>query len=397
MLYLDRVSPFIGNRNAKVFVGIRRCGKSTLMDMTAERILAADPDANIIRINMEFMDSAPLRDVRAFYDYVKGRLAAGRRNCLFVDEIQDIGDWEKAIRSLIAEDCCDIYISGSNSHMLSGEYSTYLSGRLNTISVQPLTYRECLMFRERYEGDEDVFGEYLRRGGFPLIWTMNLSDESAMSALSDIHSTVVLKDIIKRHDIRSTGTLDRLVLFLCDNVGKSTSPFNIYNKMHSEGDPIGKDTLYSYIDHLEEACFIRKTKRYDLKGKRLLESEYKYYLTDLGLKYAVMGFRKDDISGHIENVLFNELTTRGYDVSIGKLGGNEIDFIASKAGKRMYIQATYLISSDAVVEREFGNLKRIDDGYPRYVIGMDPFWKSGDDVDGIVYRDLKEFLTADDW
>jgi len=399
-IYDDRIAPFIGNRNAKVFTGIRRSGKSTLMDMTADSILAREPDANIVRVNYELMSDRRLRSMEALYEHVKNSLADGKANYLFIDEIQEVQEWESVIRSLIAERCCDIYVSGSNSSLLSSEYATYLSGRLNTVPVQTLTLRECIRFREAYGGNVEakaVLDDCIRQGGFPDLWTRELPEASARSSLQDIYSAVVLKDVVRRHEIRSTGALDRIMLFLCDNIGRFTSPHRIFTKLRSEGDDVNKDTVYSYLEHLEEAYVIRKAMRYDLKGRKLLESEYKYYLTDLGLKLALTGFRRSDVPWHIENMVFNELTARGYQVTVGRINGREIDFVASRGERRMYVQVAYMLPSEDVIEREFGNLREIQDGHPKYVVGMDPVWRSGDALEGIAYRELSEFLLADDW
>ena len=400
-VYENKVRPFIGNSNAKVFMGIRRCGKSTLMRMTANDILSENPDANIISIDLELWSNRHLLKADSLYDHIKSSIVKGKYNCLFVDEIQDTNEWEAVIRSLIKEKCCDIYITGSNSSLLSSEFSTYLSGRVNIVPVQPLSLKECIDFRENAAGvrpeASSVLNEYLEMGGFPDVWARPIARDSAYSMLGDIYSHIVLKDIIQRYGVKSTEALDKIIGFLCDNIGNSTSPNNIFNKLKESGDPVVKNTVYEYLEYLEKAYFISKVKRYDVRGKKLLESEYKYYLTDIGLKHSLLGYRPSDISKHIENILYNEMTARGYKVQIGKVGNAEIDFIGTKMGKKIYLQATYLLSSEEAVDREFGNLKAVRDNFPKYVVGMDPQWKSRDHVDGVVYRDLAEFLTADDW
>ncbi|MDR3205881.1 MAG: ATP-binding protein [Candidatus Methanoplasma sp.] len=400
-VYASRVRPFISNRNAKVFTGIRRCGKSTLMDMTADEIASSNSDANIIRINMEVYSNRRLREADALYGRIKELLDGSRENFLFIDEIQDVPEWESVIRSLIAEKCCDIYITGSNSALLSSEYSTYLSGRINSIPVQPLTFRECVRFVKETGGDAGdahaILDEYIRFGGFPDLWTSKRSESSAYSTLADIYSTIVLRDVASRYNIRSIASFEKVISFLCDNIGKVTSPFNIYNKMKEEKDPVDKTTVYAYLDHLEKSYFVRKAERYDIRGKKLLESRHKYYLSDIGLKHALLGYREEDIPGHIENIIFNELTARGYRAAVGDIDGKEVDFVAERMGRKLFIQAVHSLSSEDAVGREFGNLSRVDGGFPKFVVGMDPRWKTGDHVDGIRYRDLAEFLTADDW
>ena len=399
--YMKKVVPFIGNPNAKVFMGIRRCGKSTLMKMTADEILSKNPNANIIYVDLELWSNRHLLNADSLYNHIKDSISAEKDNCLFVDEIQDVQEWESVIRSLIKEKCCDIYITGSNSSLLSSEYSTYLSGRLNTVPVQPLSLSECMDFRENATGVRPeapkALDEFLEIGGFPDVWTRPIERDSAYSMLGDIYAHIVLKDVIRRHNVKNTEVLSKIIGFLCDNVGSNTSPHNIFTKLKAEGDPVNKETVYQYIEYLEEAYFVSKVKRFDLKGKKLLESDYKYYLADLGLKHSLLGYRPSDISKHIENIIYCEMTARGYQTHIGKIGGSEIDFVGIKPGKRIYIQATYLLSSDETVKREFGNLKAVHDSFPKYVVGMDSMWRSGDNVDGIIYRDLAEFLTSDDW
>ncbi|MCL2786277.1 MAG: ATP-binding protein [Methanomassiliicoccaceae archaeon] len=400
-VYGNKVSPLIGNPNAKVFMGIRRCGKSTLMRMVANDIKSKDAEANIIYVDLELMSNRHLLNAVSLYDHIKGNLAPGRHNCLFIDEIQDAEEWESVVRSLVKEKCCDIYITGSNSSLLSSEYSTYISGRLNIIRTQPLSLRECMDFRENVAGTRPeaskLLIEYIETGGFPDVWTRLVTKDTAYSMLGDIYAHIVLKDVVQRYKVKNTEVLSKIIEFLCDNIGKNTSPNNIFNKLKAGGDPVSKETVYEYIEYLENAHFVNKVKRYDIKGKKLLESNYKYYFTDIGLKHSLLGYRPGDISDHIENIVYNEMTSRGYKVHIGKIDKGEIDLIGTRMGDKIYVQATYLLSSEETKEREFGNLKAIRDNFPKYVVGMDPVWKSGDHSDGITYRELSEFLMADDW
>ena len=400
-VYENKVVPFIGNPNAKVFMGIRRCGKSTLLRLTSEEILSRNPDANVIYVDLELWSNRHLLNADSLYRHIKENIILEKDNCLFVDEIQDVKDWESVIRSIIKEKCCDVYITGSNSSLLSSEYSTHLGGRLNIVPVQPLSLRECMDFRENATGirpeASSALEEYLELGGFPGVWSRPIARDSAYSMLGDIYAHIVLKDVIQRYGVKNTEALGKIIAFLCDNIGNNTSPNNIFTKLKASGDSVDKGIVYEYIEHLEKAYFITKVKRFDVRGKKLLESDYKYYLTDIGLKHSLFGYRPSDISKHIENIIYSEMSARGYKVHVGKIGNTEIDFVGMKMGKKIYIQATYLLSSEEAVEREFGNLKAVRDSFPKYVVGMDPKWKSGDHVDGIVYRSLAEFLTADDW
>ncbi|MDR3205887.1 MAG: ATP-binding protein, partial [Candidatus Methanoplasma sp.] len=302
-LYIDRMMPFVDNNNAKVAVGIRRGGKSTIMNLLIDRL--SGDGVNIIRINMELMENRDLRDHVLLYGEIKKRLDGNKKNILFIDEIQDVKEWESAIRSLIAERCCDIYLTGSNSRLLSSEYSTYLTGRLNILSVFPLTFRECLDFERAYRGraDEDeTFDRFMQVGGFPNIWRNGYGNDSAYEELRVTLSYIRDKDILSRYGVRNTDLLDRILSFLCDNVGKYTSLNNLYNHLRSAGVSAGKDAVYAYARYLEEAGLVNKVGVYDVRGRAILSSKCKYFLADIGLKHAVRGHRESDIPGHMENI-----------------------------------------------------------------------------------------------
>lgn len=398
--YIDRIKPFVGNPNAKILIGIRRCGKSTILSMLIDDIKKEDPKANIIRINFEEMAFRDLKDYEKLYSYISDHCKDGVKNYLFVDEIHEADGWEMAVRSLIAEHRCEIFITGSNSKLLSSEYTTYLGGRYNSMKVQPLSLKECRSFSKNMEKDpegEKTFERYLRQGGFPIIWTSDYSDNSAYSMLRDIYAVIISKDLVDRYKIRNKELLDRIVAFMCDNIGNVTSLNNVYNELSREYGDIARTTVYEYVEYLENAHFLIKTNSYDIKGKKILNPSYKFYLTDIGMKHALMGYRKEDIAKHLENIVFLEMLNRGYDVFVGIVQGKEIDFVAKKAGNILYVQVTYMLSSDDTIEREFGNLKKIKDDHPKYVVGMDPMWKDGGNVEGIKYRDIREFLTSDDW
>ena len=395
-MYFERMSGFIGNRNAKVVTGIRRCGKTTFMRGFSEKMHSAG-DINEIYIDMELWDNRGLKDPDNFYRKIKNDLVEDKKNVLFVDEIQDIKEWESVIRSLISEDVCDIYITGSNSKLLSSEYATYLSGRLNMMELFPLTFRECMEFNDLYgnaAAEKELLQRFIMVGGFPVVWRGNYSESSSYSTVRDILSSIKMKDIIERYGIKNPDLLDRIFRFICDNLGKYTSLNNIYNVLRSEDRSVSQDTVYAYADHLESAYLIQKANVYDIKGKRVLSSKYKYFIADLGLKHAVLGYRADDISGHMENILYSELRSRGYTVWVGDNNGKEIDLIGERHGEKVYVQSAFRLSSEEVIEREFGNLMGIKDNHPKYVVTMDGGLFQGN-VDGIMSCGLADFLKKD--
>lgn len=395
--YFDRMSDFVGNSNAKVFIGIRRCGKSTMMRCFSETI-GAGRDINEIYIDMELWDNRELRDPETLYKRIKSNLAVDKMNVLFLDEIQDVTEWESVVRSLINEGACDIYITGSNSRLLSSEYTTYLSGRLNVLEMFPLSFRECVEFNSVYGNpatDEELLQRFIKVGGFPMVWRSNYGESSSYSTVRDILSSIRAKDIVEKFNIRNPDLLDRIFRFVCDNLGKYTSMNNIYNVLQAEDRSVSRDTVYAYMGHLEAAFLVQKANVYDVKGKRVLSSKCKYFLTDIGLKHAVFGYRGDDISGHMENILYLDLRSRGYTVWVGDNNGKEIDLVAEKYGKKVYVQSAFRLSSEEVIKREFGNLKGIKDSYPKYVVTMDDDLFHGD-ADGITSCRLIDFLKKEE-
>lgn len=390
---LERIKPFFGNGNAKVMTGIRRSGKSTLLRMIADN----HPDFNIIMFDMELWSNQKYRDPNLLYETIKDSLSGSEKNILLIDEVQDINEWESIIRSLIAEKCCDIYITGSNSRLLSGEFATYLSGRLNTTEIFTLTLSECILFEEKYRksiSQDEALDKFLKIGGFPSVWKSDYKDTDAISEVRDIVQAILFRDIITRYGVKQPNALDRILRFICDNVGNLVSANNIYNTFLSNGDKISKDTVYSYLSYLEAACLIYRVETMDIKGRDILRSKYKYYLSDIAIKNALIGFRPNDIPGYMENIIFLELRSRGFDVWIGNNNGHEVDFFARKNNESVYVQATTRLSDEKVVEREFGNLKGIDDYHPKYVVTLEKSPLDGD-LDGIKCIGLAEFLMLE--
>ncbi len=386
-MYLNRMKPFAKNGNAKIITGVRRSGKSTMLK-ELDKIV----DGRILRIDMELWENRRFRDPDTVYRHIRDSVEQGVE-IVAIDEVQDISQWHEVVRSLVAEGSCDIYITGSNSKLLSGEFASMLTGRCNLFDNFTLTYSECCIFAEEYQGAEmDVLHRMLRVGGFPSVWRNRYEESDAVSEVSDILNSIMMRDIVARFDIRKPDLLHRIFRYFCDNIGNRTSIHNIYNALLAEDRKVSKDIVYEYVDHLESACLIYKAETYDVKGRRILTSAYKYYLADIGLKNAVCGFRPEDMQGYIENILYLEMRARGYNVWVGDFSGKEVDFVCRRGSETLYIQAATRLSDEKVVEREFGNLLSIPDNHPKYVVVMERSPLDAD-MDGIKCVLLEDFLS----
>ena len=392
--YINRIAPFIGNRNAKVITGVRRSGKSTIIKELPTRMT----DFNILLYDMELWSNRKYRDPDVLYESIKESINPEKNNILIIDEVQDIDHWEELIRSLIAERCCDIYLSGSNSKLLSGEFATYLGGRINTTDVCTLNLRECILFDRKYSigsPDDKVLEKMFRRGGFPSVWVADYEESDAMSEVRDIVQSILMMDIVRRYKVKRTDVLESILMFLCDNIGNVSSLNSIAKTLSASGKGINKDLVYEYAGYLEAACLVDRVETFDIKGKDILTSKYKYYLADVGIRNALLGFRSSNIPGYIENIIYLDLKSRGYGVWIGNNNGKEVDFIAKKDGKFIYIQATTTLEGEGVVDREFGNLEGITDNYPKYVVVLNK-GPLDSDINGIHCIGLKDFLLLED-
>lgn len=392
--YIDKIAPFVGNRNAKVVTGVRRCGKTTILKM----LPLFAKDSNVLLYDMELWANRRFRDPDVFYRSIKDSLDSATENVLIIDEIQDVDRWEELIRSLIAEGCCDIYISGSNSKLLSGEFATYLAGRINSIEVCTLNLRECMLFDRMYgdsASDEEVLGKLFRRGGFPSVWAADYEESDAMSEVRDIVQSIMMIDIVGRYGVKRVDVLESILMFLCDNIGNISSLNSIANTLSSSGRKVHKDLVYEYAGYLEAACLVDRVPMYDIKGKEILVSKYKYYLADIGIRNALLGFRSSDLPGYIENIIYLDLKSRGYTIRIGNNNGMEVDFVARKGGDIVYVQATMALEDEKVLKREFGNLEGIADNYPKYVVVLNK-GPLDSDVNGIRCIALKDFLQLED-
>lgn len=391
--YFAEIEPYVGNGNAKVITGIRRCGKSTLLEIYRHRLT----DANVVYINTELHEFSSLGDWEKLLSYIESEYRQGIDNVLIVDEIQNIEKWELIICDLIARKMFDIYLTGSNANLLSSEYSTHLGGRFNRIRMLPLSYEECKVFAERFLSKKDVLDRYMRVGGFPILWISDVPERSCMQTVRDITEVILSKDIEQRFNIRNHVLLRDIYCTILSTIGSYVSSNNIYSTIRSTGSKTTVDTVNEYIGHLEAANLIIRANVFDLKGRRTLENKHKYYATDLGLKHSLLGYRPEDISGHMENILFIELMYRGYEVYVGDYNGKEIDLVAIKDGSRLYIQACSSIDSQKTFDREFGNLAKIPDSFPKYVVMMEPEAYRGVTDTGIICCSLVEFLEKENY
>jgi len=391
--YMDRIRPFIDKDLVKVFTGIRRSGKSTLLKLVQQELIAAGVLENqICTINFESLAYAN-RDMLSIYQELKRfSESQDKKSYVFLDEIQELTGWEKMVNSLRVDLNCDLYITGSNSKLLSGELATYLAGRYIEISVYPFSFKEMMKMKKEKQSalsPEEEFQIFLRFGGMPFIYENDLDQTAALHYLRDIFNSILLKDIIARHSIRDIELFERVISYLLANVANSFSGANVMKYLKNEKRPLSLETLYNYISHAREACLLHLVPRKDVQGKKLLKFQEKIFLADPGIREAVYGNNQRDINQILENIVFLELRRRGYDVHIGKSNGREIDFIAERTSQKIYIQVAYLITDPAVAEREFSVLAGIRDHYPKMVLSLDKFDFSRE---GIIHRNLIEFL-----
>lgn len=391
--YVDKVVDYIGKGVIVVLTGQRRVGKSCILKSVANRIKAEDVDANIIYINKEYSDFRDIHDENQFGEYVEKHLQAALHNVLLVDEVQDIDNFENTLRSLQAKDQCDIIITGSNAKMLSGELATYLSGRYIEINIQGLSYSEFLQFHHLPDSD-DTFRKYITYGGLPQLAHIGLDNTDMIrDYLSDIYNTVIMKDVISRESIRNVRFLSDLVKFVADNIGKNISANSISKFMRSQGVTVSPTLTANYLTFLCNAYIVRQSKRYDIHGRRLFDTNEKYYFNDFGLRNNLVGVNIiGDIEKLLENVVYQHLCQKGYKVTVGQLQNAEIDFVAERAGTREYFQVCYVLSSQETIGREFGNLRKIRDDFPKTVICMDSMY-AGNVYEGILCKHIREWLN----
>ncbi len=390
-IYLDRVMPYVQKDIIKIFVGQRRVGKSYMLFQLMDRISALAPEVQQIYINKELNEFADIRQAEDLLGYVADHRRPDQRLALFIDELQDIEGFEIALRSLQAEGHVDIYGTGSNAKLLSGELATYLSGRYIEIKIFGLTYGEFLKFHGQKRGSGSL-QNYLKFGGLPYLRHLPLDDVVIFDYLRNVIDAILLKDVVSRYDIRNVNFLQRLTRFLADNAGSLVTARKISEYLKSHKIKISHNLVIDYLSYLSNAMLVLPARRFDIAGKKIFEIGEKYYFEDLGIRHALIGFRAVDINKVMENVIFTHLKVAGYDVTVGRIGKREVDFVCEKAGDRIYIQAAYMIPDDKVRDREFGNLLAISDNFPKKVISMDEI--TGSSYQGIDHIHLEDFLLS---
>lgn len=393
--YEDHVLRLIDRNTILFLIGQRRVGKSFILRLLKDRLENDYPDATIIYINKEYAEADEIITARDLYNYADSILPKGGRNYLLIDEVQDIENYETALRSLYAEERCQIIATGSNAYVFSSELSTRLAGRYIEIPIYNLSYREFLRFHNLEDSDHSL-REFLRVGGLPGLRHFDISDETQVKDyLFGVYNTIMLQDVINRERIRNPRFIKSLSLYMADNIGKLFSVRNIANTMISQGDKVSSQLTSTYLEYLVNSLLIKEVSRYDIHGKKLLEQVGKYYFSDHGLRNLLSGFNLlSSIEKVMENVVYLHLLQQGYEVEVGVLRVGEIDFVARKGSRMVYIQVTYLLASEETVQREFGNLAAIRDNYPKYVVSMDPVSGSLRQYPGIEHLTLRNFLLT---
>lgn len=386
--YLREIEHYIGKDIIKVIVGMRRSGKSVLMKQIISHLVKNRniPQAQVLYIDKESLAFDFLKNYTDLYDYVKER----NPKYVFVDEVGEILGWEKAIASFHKEGM-DVYITGSNARMLSSDLATYLTGRYISFHVHPLSFLEFVEFHARAQEDKaKVFEDYLELGGFPILLQFKGNATATHGLIGDIFETIILKDIVARHNIRGVHLLRNIIKYVVDNIGNTFSANKVSDYLKSQQTKISPETVHDYLEFLIETYALYRVRRYDVKGKRHLEISEKFYLGDLGLRHALIGYRRNDIGQYLENIIYLELLRRGYTVSVGRLGEKEIDFIAEKRGEKEYIQVCYLLATEEVRQREYAVLHEIQDSFPKFVLSLDP--ESTGTYEGIRHRNIINWL-----
>lgn len=390
--YLNKIIPFINTSLIKVLTGQRRVGKSYLLYQVIEYVQSIDEKAQIIYINMEDLTFDFLKTAKDLNDYVLQNIHSDVKNYLFIDEIQDVPEFEKALRSLLLLEQIDIFITGSNAKMLSGELASYLSGRYIEINVFSLSYIEFLEFHGLNDA-EDSFLKYMKYGGLPYIKNLPLTDDLIFDYLKNIYNTIIYRDVVSRYNLRNTRFLENLVKFLASNIGNIFSAKKISDFLKSQRVNISTPQIQNYIEYLKSAYIISAVGRYDIVGKKFFEIGDKFYFENLGIRNAIVGFKSNEIANILENIVYNHLLFCGYDVKVGVLRNLEIDFIAERNHEKVYIQVALHLNEKSTEEREFGNLTLIKDNYPKYVITLDPY--AGNTYEGIKHLTVRQFLLSD--
>ena len=397
--YMDKIIPFIDTPFVKILTGVRRCGKSTVMEMIKEELLQRGiSKENIISYRFDSLENEEIDTASKLYKEIKRQVRKDEKMYIFLDEIQEVKDWEKAANSFLSDFGADVYVTGSNSRMMSSEISTYLTGRYVSFRIYPLSFSEYLEFRKTYADWNDIYSEfarYIRFGGFPALQLQEYSLDSAYTVVRDIYNSTIFTDIVKRSQIRKIDQLERIVKYTFSNTGQTFSALSLSKYLKSQNRAMDPETVYNYLSKLESAYILHRCSRFDIRGKEILKTQEKFYLADPAFRFAVLGFNEDDVASTLENIVFLELRHRGYDVYVGKLDQNEIDFVAVRQNEKLYIQIAQEISSEKTKEREYGNLLSIADNYPKYMLRTDIL--TGGNHEGIKAMHVADFLLSGDY
>ncbi len=398
-MYVEKIMAYTDMPFVKILTGIRRCGKSTILKMIMERLREERGIAEEQIVSYRF-DSMEYEGMTAkqMYTELKSRLVPKGTTYIFLDEMQEIDGWEKVVNSLASDYDVDIYVTGSNSRMMSSEISTYLTGRYVAFRIYTLSFAEYLIFKKQYaplKEERAELAEYVRFGGFPAVHLRNYSQDEVYTIVRDIYHSTVFSDIVRRNQIRKVDQLERVVKYAFNNVGNTFSAKAISNYLKSEQRSLDSETVYNYLDKLEKAYLLHRCSRYDLQGKELLKTQEKFYLADTSLRYSVLGYQDDSAASSLENVVYLELCRRGYTVFVGKTGQGEVDFVAVRQNEKIYVQVTLKIDSEKTEKREYERLLEIRDNYPKYVLRTDEF--AGGNYEGIQTMHAADFLLSADF
>lgn len=397
--YMERIIPFFDTPFVKILTGVRRCGKSTILLMIQEELKKCGVDAGqILSYKFDSLQYEEIDTATKLYKEIKQHVCHGKRTYLFLDEVQEVKNWEKAVNSFMTDFDVDIYVTGSNSRMMSSEISTYLTGRYVSFRIFPLSFEEYLSFRREYTSLEDTYKEfrrYLRMGGFPALQLKEYTYEEAYTVVRDIYNSTIFTDIVKRNQIRKVDQLERVVKYTFSNVGQTFSAASLSKYLKSQNRKMDPETVYSYLNKLENAYILHRCSRYDIKGKEILKTQEKFYLVDSAFRFSALGYNEDAVASMLENMVYLELVRRGYDVYVGKLDSTEIDFVATRKEEKIYIQISERIEKAKTEKREYGNLLSIPDNYPKYVLRTDEF--AGGNYEGIRTMHVADFLLSKEY
>ena len=398
-IYVDRIMAYADTPFVKILTGIRRCGKSTILKMLIDEMKERGiHDGQILHYSFDSLEYEDIKTAKALFAHLKQHLFLKGRTYLFLDEIQEVKSWEKVVNSLMTDYDVDIYVTGSNSRMMSSEISTYLTGRYIAFRIYPLSFSEYMTFRKGYTEVLDSYTElanYLRLGGFPAVHLQKYTPDEVYTIVRDIYNSTIFTDIVRRNQIRKVDQLERIVKFAFDNVGRTFSAASVSKYLKSENRAIDNETVYNYLSKLESAYILHRCSRFDVQGKEILKTQEKFYLADPALRYSVLGYSANSAAAMLENIIYLELLRRGYEVYVGKLDNAEIDFIAVKQENKLYIQVTQEIGSPETEKREYGRLLDIRDNYPKYVLRTDAF--AGGNYEGIKTMHVADFLLSDEY